>query len=158
MENMIPLVIRKEHLDSKCLNSGSLNAAEAPFLTLNSEGLKESSIKVAGGRHRFRAVELETERLSSEIKRLESKIRDDDDATEEQKDMNRAYKTTIDTLSKEKVRVCTWGVVVYDEGKGSLAISRGQNLIELVRVSLGGWRDARNRAIAEREEAPIRGR
>jgi len=128
MENMIPLVIRKDHLDSKCLNFKGLNAAEAPFLLLSSEGLKAPSIKVAGGRHRFRAVELETERLSTEIKRLEGKIQDDDTATEEEKDMNRAYRATIETLSKEKERVCTWGVVIYDEGKASIAKSRGENL------------------------------
>ncbi len=159
MENMIPLVIRKDHLDSKCLDFRGLNAAEAPFLLLSSEGLKASSIKVAGGRHRCRAVELEAERLSTEIKRLEGKIEDDDTATEEEKDMNRAYRTTIETLTKEKERVCTWGVVIYDEGKGSIAISRvKKSEIELIRVTLGGGRDARNRAIAEREEAPIRGK
>jgi len=124
MENMVPLVIRKDHIDPKCLNFRGLNAAEAPFLLLNSEGLKKKSIKVAGGRHRFRAVQLETERLSTEIKRLEGKIQDDDTATEEEKDMNRAYRATIETLTKEKERVCTWGVVIYDEGRGSIAISQ----------------------------------
>jgi hypothetical protein len=127
MENMIPLVIRKDHLDSGCLNFKGLNAAEAPFLQLSPEGLKASTIKVAGGRHRFRAVELETDRLLTEIKRLESKIQDDDTATEEEKDMNRAYRATIENLSKEKEWVCTWGVIIYDEGKPFIAISPGEN-------------------------------
>jgi hypothetical protein len=48
MENMISLVIPKDHLDSACLNAGSLNAVEAPFLKLSSEGLKAPSIKAAG--------------------------------------------------------------------------------------------------------------
>jgi hypothetical protein len=128
MENMIPLVIRKEHLDSKCINFKGLNAAEAPLLQLSSEGMKSPSIKAAGGRHRFRAVELEAERLSTEIKRLETKIQSEDTTTEEDKDMNRAYSSTIETLSKERERVCMWGVVVYDEGKPSIAISQGENL------------------------------
>ena len=123
MENMMPLVIRKDHIDPKCLNFKGLNPSEAPFLLLNSEGLKAPSIKVAGGRHRFRAVELETERLSTEIKHLESKIKDDDTAFGEEKDLNGAYRATIETLMKEKERVCTWGVVIYDEGKGSTSIS-----------------------------------
>ena len=122
MENMIPLVIRKDHLDSKCLNFKGLNAAEAPFLLLSSEGMKAPSIKVAGGRHRLRAVELETERLSTEIKRLEGKIKDNDTPTDEEDDMSRSYKATIEILTKEMERVCTWGVVVYDEGKASIAI------------------------------------
>jgi hypothetical protein len=118
MENMIPLIIRKGHLDSKCLNAGSLNASEAPFLKFSSEGMKAPSIKAAGGRHRARAVELQTERLSTEIKRLEGKVKGDDATTQEEQDMDQAYRATIETLSKEKERVCTWGVVVYDEGKG----------------------------------------
>ena len=154
MENMIPLVIHKDHLDSKCLNFKGLNAAEAPFLQLISKGLKEPSIKVAGGRHRFRAVELENERLSTEIKRLEGKIQDDNTATEEEKDMNRAYKATIDTLSKERERVCTWGVIIYDEGK-QCRLPSYKSEIGLLRATLGRGRDARNRAIAEREEAPV---
>ena len=117
MENMIPLVIRKDHLDSECLNAGSLNAAEAPFLKLSSEGLRAHSIRVAGGRHRARAVEMEAERLSTEIKRLEGKVKGDDATTQEEQDMDQAYRATIETLSKEKERVCTWGVVIYDEGK-----------------------------------------
>jgi len=150
MENMIPLVIRKDHIDSKCLNFGVLNPAEAPILQLTPEGLKASSIKAAGGRHRFRAVELETDRLSTEIKRLEGKIQSDDTATEEETDMNRAYRATIETLSKEKERVCMWGVIIYDEGKQSISISRGENLkSKSLRASFGGGRDARNRAIAE---------
>jgi hypothetical protein len=128
MENMIPLVIRKDHLDPKCLNFSSLNAAEAPFLQLNSEGMKATSIKVAGGRHRFHAVKLETERLSTEITRLQGKIKGDDAVTEEELDMDRAYKATIQTLAEEKERVSTWGVIIYDEGKGSITISQGNIL------------------------------
>ena len=156
VENMIPLVIRKDHLEPQCLNAGSLNAAEAPFLKLSSEGMKASSIKVAGGRHRARAVELESERLLAEIKRLETKVKGHDAATTEEQDEDKGYRTTIEALSKEKERVCTWGVIIYDEGKG--CSSTESNLIELIRASLGGWRHARNRAIAKREEAPIRGR
>ena len=159
MENLIPLVIRKDHLESKCLNFGVLNPAEAPILQLTSEGLKESSIKAAGGRHRFRAVEMETERLSAEIKRLEGKIQGDDTATEEERDMNRAYRETIKTLSNEKERVCMWGVIIYDEGKRSIPISRGENLkSKPLRAPFGGGQNARNRAIAEREETPLRGK
>jgi hypothetical protein len=135
MENMIPLVIRKDHLDPKCLNLTGFNAAEAPFLQLNSEGIKANSIKVAGGRHRFHAVQLETERLSTEITRLQGKIKGDDAVTEEEQEMDRAYKATIQTLSEEKQRVSTWGVIIYDEGKG-ITISQGDilrtNALELL--------------------------
>ena len=63
-----------------------------------------------------------------EIKHLEGKIKDDNTMTEEEKDMNQAYRATIETLSKEKEWVCMWCVVIYNEGKASIAISRGGNL------------------------------
>ena len=109
--------------------------------------------------HRYHAIKLETDRLSKEITRLQGKIKGDDTVTEEEQDMDRAYKATIQTLSEEKERVSTWGIIIYDEGKGvHYHITRWHSENERSRITLDGGRLARNRAIAEREEAPIRGK
>jgi len=135
--NLLPLVISKEDVEAESYDLKA-NVEKAPMLKLKAEvvGRADYGLKLAGGRHRHRAMQM----LREKSKELVIKLRDK--LTEAQRGLGESeaggkkhekLKAKIEELEEllnvekevEK-NVSVWGVILYDLGWWSPSRRRGR--------------------------------
>lgn len=124
IENMIPIVIARRHVDPTCITSG-MNAYNAPDLKLSVEGMKElRELELAGGRHRVAAMKQLHDIKMTEVTEVHKKMitmenkKLDEQFDQRKKDMTvQAYRNLEAKKEKEVDELGRWGVVLYDKGK-----------------------------------------
>ena len=126
--NMLPLVIAKEDVDEGCYKL-SPNVEKAPFLKLKA-GVAERigyGLKLAGGRHRHRAMQLKRDDSKEVMTKIRDRLTEARDALKEGKGGAKNQKTLQKNIEEmeqqleeerevEKI-LSVWGVVLYEEGK-----------------------------------------
>lgn len=121
MENMIPIVIERQHVDAACIWSG-MNGYGAPPLQLSEEGIREmKGLLLAGGRHRIAAVRALQTEGNTKLQALRAQIKE---ATKKMDAEDDEIGVSLDQMKiKEEEMVANmaanenWGVILYDYGK-----------------------------------------
>lgn len=126
-EHMIPIVIRRDHVDPECIFSG-MNAYNALDFKLSARGIKElKGLNLVGGRHRLAAltsVHEDKMKLLEQARKRTKTIRDrkavkTDANARRKKDLSEALETEQALQADVEVH-SKWGVILYDEGKYKL--------------------------------------
>ena len=126
--NMLPIVIAKEDVEEECYRLIP-NVEKAPFLKLK-PGVAERKgyqLKFAGGRHRYRAMELLVQKSKDTLKDLQSKITETDKKMKEEKtgeNKREALEKKKEELQEQQRAergvenmLSVWGVVLYEESE-----------------------------------------
>jgi len=126
--NMLPLVISKEDVEGECYELNP-NVEQAPYLKLKKE---VAGLKFAGGRHRYRAMEILREKSKDLVVRLRDKLTEAQRALGETEvggkkhgNLQAKINEIEDLLKVEKEvkqNVSVWGVVLYDESECALLL------------------------------------
>ena len=129
--NMLPLVISKDDVEAECFELKP-NVEKAPYLKLRAGVVSggEYGLKFAGGRHRYRAMELLRGKSKDIVTDLRDKIAEWRNALREMEVNGKQYVTLKGKIeeTEEKLRVekeveqnlSVWGVVLYDESECGL--------------------------------------
>ena len=131
IENMIPIMIERRHVDEKCIWTG-INAYKAPTLQLSDAGSAElRELELAGGRHRIEAVKSIRAARNKALDAVKKKT-----VTEQQKKRPTTAKGQKDrakrvekllaeeaAIKAEIAEVSRWGIVLYDKGKSLMEYS-----------------------------------
>ncbi|KAF8322968.1 hypothetical protein F5887DRAFT_1086906 [Amanita rubescens] len=123
-EHMMPLVIKRRHVDPSCVDN-NVSGYAAKTLALSEEGKQEvKRLEMAGGRHRLAAVksikqdkEQDVAKLKKQHQILSKKRAVKDDAVTKKLQNLKDYEEKIAKLEEEISKIGLWGVIVYDEDK-----------------------------------------
>lgn len=131
VENMIPVLIERRHVDPTCIWSG-INGYGAPDLKLSEDGVKEvKELELAGGRHRIDAVRKIHDGLRNELAKAEKrtatltkkKVSKASAVKRKAKDIQ-AHAAHEEAIRDQLKSVSRWGVVLYDKGEWCIEYRR----------------------------------
>lgn len=124
MENMIPIVIERHHVDQACIWSG-MSGYGAPPLQLSEEGMQEiKGLLLAGGRHRIAAVKALRAEANAKLQALRVQIKEAAERKTTATEDDDEVEVSLDQMKIDEEGMVAnmtanehWGVVLYDHGE-----------------------------------------
>ena len=126
--NMLPLVISKSDIEEECYQVKP-NVERAPFLKLKAEvgGRSGYGLKFAGGRHRYRAMEMLREKSREIVTSLKDKIGETQSVMKKTEGEGKRHANAVEKIGELEQRLkaemeveenlSVWGVILYEEGE-----------------------------------------
>jgi polyhydroxyalkanoate synthesis regulator phasin len=125
LDNALPLILPREHLDPDAINNSIGDPEQAPMLRLTEEGMKSGVLKFAGGHHRYKLIIQQWESKQKTLTAMESKLEKKKKTMQSKQDKRTNaplddLHEDIDELENQIQgikRSTLWAVKVYDASK-----------------------------------------